>query len=126
MALGQPPNENMVGRWGTWRRGACVDDSFNPEHRGYGYRLYDSVLHGLPLFVETGTWSDLTQTLTPTLTPIPTLTPTPTPTPTPTLTRRCRSGRVSTATAEPAAAAAAEPPWAATAARLVLHTLTLT
>jgi hypothetical protein len=58
VALGQPPNENMVGRWGTWRRGACVDDSFNPEHRGYGYRLYDSVLHGLPLFVETGTWSD--------------------------------------------------------------------
>ena len=76
MALGQPPNENMVGRWGTWRRGACVDDSFNPEHRGYGYRLYDSVLHGLPLFVETGTWSDLTQTVTPTLTPIPTPTPT--------------------------------------------------
>ena len=55
VALGQPPNENMVGTWGTWRRGTCVDDSFNPEHRGYGYRLYDSVLHGLPLFVETGT-----------------------------------------------------------------------
>ena len=58
MVLGQPPNENMVGRWGTWRRGACVDDRFDPEHRGYGYRLYDSVLHELPLFVETGTWSD--------------------------------------------------------------------
>ena len=55
VALGQPPNENMVGTWGTWRRGTCVDDSFNPEHRGYGYRLYDSVLHGLPLSVETGT-----------------------------------------------------------------------
>ena len=56
VALGQPPDEEMVGRWGTWRRGACV--SFEPTHRGYGQRKYDAVLHGLPLFVETGTFRD--------------------------------------------------------------------
>jgi len=56
VALGQPPDESMVGRWGTWRRGACV--SFDPAHRGYGHRKYDAVLHGLPLFVETGTFRD--------------------------------------------------------------------
>ena len=53
----------MVGRWGTWRRGACV--SFEPGQRGYGHRYYDSVLHGLPRVVETGTRSDLTQPIAP-------------------------------------------------------------
>ncbi len=58
VVLGEPPDPDLVGTWGTWRRGGCADASFTPGTRGYGFRVYDSVLHDLAIFVPAGTWDD--------------------------------------------------------------------